>query len=302
MSSPTPPPDAAAAVAPSDPRRGWDLPPLGALAPVVELDPTLTRVLAPNPGPMTLDGTNTYVVGAPGSGVAAVVDPGPDDPAHLAAVESVLAGRDATVAAVLVTHHHADHLEAAAPWAARFGCRVHAGRREDVGPDGVVLADGDRVDLPGLELRTVATPGHTREHLAFRPGTGAVLTGDHLLGRGTTVVTHPDGDIVAYLASLERLLDLDPPALHPGHGPSLLEDPAAVVRYHLDHRAYRRSQVLAALGDGPATPPELVARIYHDVDRGLWPAAESSTRALLDALVREGRVTHRDADVVRLTA
>jgi glyoxylase-like metal-dependent hydrolase (beta-lactamase superfamily II) len=284
---------------PLDPRTAWDLPALGEMDPVAALDETCTRVLAPNPSPMTLDGTNTYVVGAAGSGTVAVVDPGPSDVTHLDRVRQVVTDRDAEVAAVLVTHHHRDHTEAAAAWARTFGCRVHAPRAEEAGPEGIVLADGDAVDLPGLEVRAVATPGHTRDHLAYRLATGALLTGDHVLGRGTSVVAHPDGDLAAYLASLRRILDLGPHALHPGHGPSLTRDPMAVVRYYADHRAFRRAQVLTALTDGPATPGELVADIYREVDPRLWPAAEASTRALLAVLVADGKVTHRPDDRAR---
>jgi glyoxylase-like metal-dependent hydrolase (beta-lactamase superfamily II) len=241
------------------------------------------------------------VLGAPGSGAVVVVDPGPDDAAHLDRVRAVVAGRDAEVAAVVVTHHHLDHTEAAHGWSRAFGCVVHAPRRQDAGAGGRVLSDGDLVDLPRLEVRVVATPGHTRDHVAFRLGDGSVLTGDHVLGRGTSVVAHPDGDLTAYLASLRRTLDLGAHELHPGHGPSLTEDPDAVLRFYADHRDFRRAQVLAELAAGPATPAELVARIYAEVDRPLWPAAEASTRATLAALVDEGVVQPTADDRVELT-
>jgi glyoxylase-like metal-dependent hydrolase (beta-lactamase superfamily II) len=281
---------------PPDPRATWDLPAFGEMATVLDLDPRITRVLAPNPSPMTLDGTNTYLLGDPGSGAVAVVDPGPDDADHLARVEEAVATRDAEVAAVLVTHHHHDHTEAAASWAARFGATLHAPTRADAGPDGVVLADGDTVDLPGFRIEAVATPGHTRDHVAFRLDDGALLTGDHVLGRGTSVVAHPDGDLAAYLDSLRKVLDLGPSALHPGHGPTLTEDPQAVLRFYADHRDFRRHQVLAAIADTPLTVADVVADIYAEVDRRLWPAAERSTRALVEVLVRDGVVRHDDAD------
>lgn len=283
-----------------DPRSSWDLPALGGMPRVTELDELATRVLAPNPNAMTLDGTNTYVLGETGRGAVVVVDPGPDDLDHRRRVEQVAADRDAEIAAIVVTHHHGDHLEAASAWAERYGCRVHATRPQDVGSDGVVIADGDRVQLPGLTLDVVATPGHTRDHVAFRLPTGSLLTGDHVLGRGTSVVAHPDGDLVAYLASLRRVLDLGPAALYPGHGPELVEDPDAVVRFYLDHRDFRRQQVLAILGEGPATPPQLVERIYAAVDPGLWSAAEASTRALVAGLVTEQLVVHGRDDTVSL--
>ncbi|WP_309229941.1 MBL fold metallo-hydrolase [Blastococcus sp. TML/M2B] len=133
--------------APVDPRTSWQLPAFGGMPITADLEPLVTRVLAPNPDRMTLDGTNTYVVGAPGSGAAVLVDPGPDDPAHLAAVEAALAARGARVAAVLVTHHHGDHAEAALPWGARFGAQVMAGSGDVAGPEGRVLTGGDRLRL-----------------------------------------------------------------------------------------------------------------------------------------------------------
>ncbi len=276
--------------APADPRADWDLPPFGGMPAVASLDEVVTRVLAPNPSPMTLDGTNTYVVHPPGAGVAALVDPGPDDPDHLARVEEVLRELDAWPTIVLVTHHHVDHAAAARSWTGHFGATLHAPTPDVAGPDGHVLVDGGHVDLPGLPVEAVATPGHCADHLAFRLGTGALLTGDHVLGRGTSVVAHPDGDLVAYLQSLRRVLDLGPDVMYPGHGPELTEDTAAVVRYYLDHRAFRQRQVLAVLADGPTTPRGIVEQVYADVDPALWPAAEASTRAALDQLAQDGHI------------
>ena len=247
-------------------------------------------MLAPNPGSMTLDGTNTYVVGEPGSGQAVLVDPGPDDAGHLAAVEAVLAARDARCVGVLVTHHHVDHAEAALPWAAHFGVQVAAAGAAVAGPSGRVLAAGERLSLAGTTIGVVPTPGHTQDHLAFRLESGAVLVGDHVLGRGTSVVTHPEGDVLAYLESLRRVHDLGPSALYCGHGPELTEDPGAVLDFYLAHRAYRERQLLDALGDGPATVDELVATVYAAYPREVWPAAAQSTRATLDKLRAEGRV------------
>jgi glyoxylase-like metal-dependent hydrolase (beta-lactamase superfamily II) len=288
-------------VAPIDPRTTWELPPFGGLTVVEDLDAVTTRVLAPNPSPMTLDGTNTYVVGAAGTGEVLVVDPGPDDPSHLQRVEEVVHERQAEVRAVLVTHHHVDHAEAAGAWATRFRCPILAATRAVAGPEGALVADGDGVDLAGVRVEVIATPGHTRDHVALRVGSGAVLTGDHVLGRGTSVVTHPDGDLVAYLDSLRRLLDLGPHALFPGHGPALTEDPMAVLEYYREHRGFRRRQLLAALAEGPSSPPALVARIYAGVDRSLWPAAEASTRAALEALLAEGRIEPAGPEEVRLS-
>jgi glyoxylase-like metal-dependent hydrolase (beta-lactamase superfamily II) len=279
MSAPAPP---------TDPRGSWDLPEPGSLPRTERLDEVVTRVLAPNPSPMTLDGTNTYVLGLPGSGEVLVVDPGPDDPGHLARVESVVRERDAQVRSVVVTHHHLDHSEAAATWARRFGTDVAAARVAS--SPASTLGEGDRVGLAGLDVEVVATPGHTLDHLSLRLGTGALLTGDHVLGRGTSVVAHPDGDLAAYLTSLRRVLELGPNALYPGHGPALTEDPSAVLRFYAEHREYRQQQLLASLRDGPATPGQLVARMYADVPEHLWSAAEASTRAAVDLLVARDRV------------
>jgi len=284
--------------APLDPRAGWDLPAPGSLPRVADPEPLVTRVLAPNPSPMTLDGTNTYLVGEPGSGQAVVVDPGPEDAAHLAAVEAALAVRAARVVAVLVTHHHGDHAAAALPWGRHFGAPVAAATAAVAGPAGRLLAAGETLRLAGTTLDVVATPGHTADHLAFRLASGAVLVGDHVLGRGTSVVTHPQGDVLAYLESLRRVHDLGPSALYCGHGPELTTDPAAVLRFYLDHRAYREQQLLDALAAGAGSVPELVATVYAAVSREVWPAAAQSTRATLAKLAAEGRV-QLDGDDVR---
>jgi glyoxylase-like metal-dependent hydrolase (beta-lactamase superfamily II) len=276
--------------APADPRASWALPAPGQLPRTAELEPLVTRVLAPNPSGMTLDGTNTYLVGEPGSGQAVLVDPGPDDARHLAAVEAALAARGARCVTVLVTHHHGDHAEAALPWGDRFGARVAAAGAAVAGPRGRVLEHGERLSLAGTTIGVVATPGHTGDHLAFRLESGAVLVGDHVLGRGTSVVTHPEGDVVAYLESLRRVHDLGPSALYCGHGPELTEDPGAVLDYYLAHRAYREHQLLAALQVGATGVDDLVATVYAEVPRQLWPAAAQSTRATLAKLRAEGRV------------
>jgi glyoxylase-like metal-dependent hydrolase (beta-lactamase superfamily II) len=270
------------------------------MARTAELEPLVTRVLAPNPSGMTLDGTNTYLVGAPGSGQAVLVDPGPDDAAHLAAVETALAARDARCVAVLVTHHHGDHAEAAQPWGARFDAQVAAARSDVAGPGGRVLEPGERLALADTAIGVVPTPGHTADHLAFRLESGAVLVGDHVLGRGTSVVTHPEGDVVAYLDSLRRVHDLGPSALYCGHGPELTEDPAAVLDFYLAHRAYRETQLITALADGPCTVDALVETIYAAYPREVWPAAAQSTRATLAKLRAEGRVEDTAGEAVRL--
>lgn len=240
-------------------------------------------VLAPNPGPMTLDGTNTWLLVEPGASRTVVVDPGPDDPAHLAAI--VAAAPD--VALILLTHGHADHSAGARRLAARTGAAVRAlDPRFRLGGEG--LTDGNVVSVAGLEIRVVATPGHTGDSLSFLlPQDAALLTGDTVLGRGTTVVAHPDGRLRDYLGSLGRLRDLaeagDAQWVLPGHGP-VLGEAAEVLAGYLAHRAARLDQVRAALAAGYGTARAVVEQVYADVDPILWPAAELSVRAQLDYL------------------
>lgn len=283
--------------APVDPRS--DLPPFGSMPTVERVDEVALRVIAPNPSPMTLDGTNTYVLAAGSGTPAVVVDPGPVDEAHRKVVDDVLAEHDLDVAAVVATHHHPDHAAAAAAWAGDWGVRVVAARPDVAGPDGRVVADGDEVAAGGLRLAVIDTPGHTADSISLRLPTRAVCTGDHVLGRGTTVVAHPDGTLDGYLQSMRRLLDLGPAALLPGHGPAVHEDPSAVIEFHLEHRAFRVRQVLDALEDGPRTAREVVEVIYADYDPAVWPAATASTLAAFEHLAATGQV-ERDGDTARL--
>lgn len=244
-----------------------------------------TCVLAPNPSPMTLDGTNTWVLREPGAARSVVVDPGPLDERHLAAVAEVAGD----VAVVLLTHGHADHSEGAREFAERSGCSVRALDPAYVfGAEG--LHDGDVVEVDGLEVRVTATPGHTSDSLSFVvPAESAVLTGDTVLGRGTTVVAHPDGSLASYLDSLRRLRDLaehrEVEAIWPGHGP-VLESALPVLDRYLAHRAERLAQVREAVAEGVDDPAGIVRKVYADVDPLLWPAAELSVRAQLDYLHR----------------
>ncbi len=257
------------------------------------LDELTEVVLAPNPSPLTLDGTNTYLLGAPGEGAVVVVDPGPDLAAHRDAVDAALAARDAEVVAVVVTHHHADHAEAVA-WSSDWGAEVFAFTPALVDAPAAPLLDGQRLSRAGIVLEAVATPGHASDHLCLRVvPTDVVLSGDHVLGRGTTVVAWPDGNMADYLDSLRRVRDLAPSALYPGHGP-VVDDPQGTLDAYLAHRHDREREVLAALAAGDATPAEVVARVYADVDPVLHPAAERTVRAHLDKLRAEGRV-HRTA-------
>lgn len=276
---------------PQDPRDAWGLPPLGALEPVAHVDASAVRVIAPNAGPMTLDGTNTYLVGTPG-GDAIIVDPGPDDPQHLAAVRRVIAARDVTVAGMFVTHRHADHAAAAVPWSRAFGVTVWAASRDGGGPEASLVGDGATISLPHLgTLDVVATPGHVDDHLALRLPSGALLTGDHVLGRGTSVISRRGGDLTDYLESLRKVYRLAAELLLPGHGPELAVDPSAVVDYYLEHRKYRLSQICSELGSGPLTVYDLVARLYPAVDDAVRPAASHSVSAALTHLARCGEVS-----------
>ncbi len=219
-------------------------------------------VLAPNPGPMTLNGTNTWLIAEPGSPSALVVDPGPDDEDHLRRVVDLLAGAGQQTAQILLTHGHSDHSAGAARLASLTGAPVLAADPAfRLGETG--LGPGDVLAAAGCEVRVVATPGHTAE----------------------------DGSLADYLGSLDRLRALADEArlrvLLPGHGP-LLTDPAGALDFYIAHRRERLAEVSAALAAGDRTPAEIVARVYVDVDRGLWPFAEWSVRAQLAYLADEG--------------
>lgn len=235
--------------------------------------PTAGVVLAPNPGPMTLDGTNTWVLRGPASESCVVVDPGPLLEGHLAEVASY-----GPVDVVLLTHGHLDHSEGARRFAELTGARVRAlDPAHRLGDEG--LGEGDVVAAAGLELRVLATPGHSSDSLSFVLD-DAVLTGDTVLGRGTTVVAHPDGVLGDYLASLRRLRELGERTVLPGHGPELPSAGVAAEAY-LAHREQRLDQVRAALAAGAQTPQQVVETVYADVDPVLWPAATLSVRAQL---------------------
>ncbi|MCP9991558.1 MBL fold metallo-hydrolase [Streptomyces albogriseolus] len=249
------------------------------------------NVLAPNPSVMTLDGTNTWILSEPGSGLAVVVDPGPLDDGHLRHVVSTAEQAGKRVALTLLTHGHPDHAEGATRFAELTGTKVRAlDPALRLGDEG--LAAGDVVTVGGLELRVVPAPGHTADSLCFHlPADQAVLTGDTVLGRGTTVVAHPDGRLGDYLDTLRRLRSLTvDDGVHtvlPGHGP-VLDDAQGAVEYYLAHRAHRLAQVETAVENGHRTPSEVVAHVYADVDRALWPAAELSVRAQLEYLKEHG--------------
>ena len=247
--------------------------------------PYVQLIRAPNPGPMTLDGTNTWVITDEHEG-ALVVDPGPAIQTHLEAILAVCSPRLVTI---VLTHRHLDHSEGAAMLAERAGCGVRAADPQlRIGPDG--LDGGQLIRVGALSLEVFETAGHTSDSrsllLSGPDGISRLITGDMVLGRGTTVIT-PDGDLAAYFDSLDLLEGLvrtrNVAELLPGHGP-IVADPLPWLSFYRDHRRERLGEIRAALAAGDRTASEIVARVYANVDRSVWPAAEQSVRAQLDYL------------------
>lgn len=269
---------------------------------VVELEPLVRRVLAGNPSPFTYTGTETYIVGR---GEVAVIDPGPDDPAHIAALVEAVKGE--RVAAILCTHTHRDHSPAApalkaATGAPIVGCaplvledagpRADASFDESYAPDRV-LADGEQVTGSAWTLEAVATPGHTSNHLCFALNeSGALFTGDHVMGWSTTVVSPPDGDMAAYMASLDRLMARNDRVYYPAHGDPV-DNPQRFVRGLAGHRKQREGQILRLLGEGVAAIPDMVERMYVGLDPRLHGAAGRSVLAHLIDLRDRGLAAER---------
>ena len=257
-----------------------------------QVRPGVRRLTAPNPGPMTGPGTNCYLVG---TGDVVVVDPGPDDEAHVDALVEAGGGRIRWIA---LTHTHVDHWPAARV-GARTGAEVVAFDSRDGLEVDRVLADGDVVGEGDAALVAVHTPGHASNHICFWHEDQRVLfTGDHVMSGSTVVIAPPDGDMAAYLSSLERVRDLDADALAPAHGP-LLTDPHAYVSHYIDHRLAREASVVEALGAfGPegADTEAIVATVYVDVHPLLHPVARFSVWAHLRKLADEGRATAVDPD------
>jgi glyoxylase-like metal-dependent hydrolase (beta-lactamase superfamily II) len=252
--------------------------------------PYIQLIRAPNPGPMTLDGTNTWVITDAGAG-ALVVDPGPAIDAHL---DAVLPACQPRLIMIVLTHRHLDHSEGAAMLAERAGCGVRAADPQfRIGGEG--LDGGEQLRVGAITLEVLETPGHTSDSrsllLSGPDRVSRLITGDMILGRGTTVITHPDGDLAAYFDSLDLLEELvkarDVIELLPGHGP-IVTDPHAWLSFYRQHRLERLDQVREALATGDRTAAEIVARVYADVDRSVWPAAEQSVRAQLEYLRAHG--------------
>ena len=274
----------------------FDIPPGEAIA----ISPLVRRVLAPNASPYTFKGTSSFIVGR---GQVAVIDPGPEDEQHLAALLHALRGE--TVTHILVTHSHADH----SPLARRLkeatgartlaygaveappsaGPRLDASIDHDFVPD-ARLAEGDAVSGPGWTLEALFTPGHMSNHMCFAlKEEQALFAGDHVMSWATSVIAPPDGDMGQYFASLRKLLEREDAVYHPGHGPSR-PDPLPLVRGYLSHRRMREEAIRARVAQGARTVVEIVAAIYADVDPKLHGAAALSTRAHLDHLVAQGKL------------
>lgn len=268
------------------------------------VSPLIRRVIANNPGPFTFTGTGTYIVGRgeAGAGVA-VIDPGPLDQAHLSALLTAVEGQ--TVSHVLVTHTHRDHAPLARPFAEAVGApilaaapparTIHASAIVDEDDDesfvpDIVLTGGERLGGDDWTLEALATPGHASNHLTFvLDEENALFSGDHIMGWSTTIVAPPDGDMAAYMASLEAVIGRDFSTIWPTHGAPITE-PAAFLAAYRAHRLGREAQVLARLAAGDRRISEMVPVLYAEVDRRLWPAASLSVWAHLIALVRQGRV------------
>jgi glyoxylase-like metal-dependent hydrolase (beta-lactamase superfamily II) len=268
-----------------------------------EVAPGVRRVLAPNPGPMTGPGTNTYLLG---DSAPAVIDPGPDDSAHLDALMDATAGR---VSAILVTHTHADHSPLARRLRRLTGAPVLAyGPAPDLRMSGLDshevdfdpdrrLGAGEVLELAGRTVTAVHTPGHTSNHLCFLSD-GLLFSGDHVMSGSTVVIAPPDGDMGDYLRSLRAVRRLAPARIAPGHG-TMIDDPGPVLEYYLAHRLEREQLVMAALraaGPQGASAGALVAEVYQDVPAALHPVARCSLWAHLRHLGSEGRAHGADPD------
>lgn len=307
------PPSAPPSAPPTTPTSASALPagPHAETGLAVALDPLVRRVLAPNASPYTFTGTQSYLVGA--GDALAVIDPGPDGTGVAGHAETYAEGHveaimraagDARIVAILCTHTHRDHSPATRPLQALtgapiIGCAPLAladdGPRADAAFDPLyvpdrVLADGEQLAGDGWTITAVATPGHTSNHLCYALAeTGALFTGDHVMGWSTSVVSPPDGDMAAYLASLDKLYRRDDRVYYPAHGPQI-DNPRQFVRGMIGHRRQREAQILRHLAAGPRAIPDFVAGMYKGLDPRLHGAAGRSVLAHLIDLERQGRV------------
>ena len=266
-----------------------------------KLSPLITRVIANNPGPFTYTGTGVYIVGTQN---VAVIDPGPVSPEHVAAIDKALEGK--TVTHVLVTHHHIDHSPLAAPLAAKHGCKVYGYGQQPKLPDGgeirleagddlafkpdVEIRDGHVFEGDGWTIEAIHTPGHTSNHMCFAlKEENTLFSGDHIMGWSTSVVSPPDGSMGDYLRCLNIIKDRQFDIIRPTHGPAITEVTPFVQAY-IDHRLDRERQITEALRDGLMTIPDIVSRLYADIDKRLHPAAAHSVLAHLIHMEETGRV------------
>jgi glyoxylase-like metal-dependent hydrolase (beta-lactamase superfamily II) len=268
-----------------------------------DVEPLVRRVLAPNPSPYTFTGTQTYVVGEAEGPDCAVIDPGPNEDAHIEAIIAAIAGR--RVLAIMCTHTHRDHSPAAAPLAARTGApivgcaplvlssdlpRADESFDPTYAPDRV-LEDGEAMRGTGWTLTAVATPGHTSNHLCFAlEESGSLFTGDHVMGWSTSVVIPPDGDMGDYMASLEKLLAREDKVYHSAHGEAITR-PRQLVRGMIGHRRQRENQILRLLGEAARPVGAFIPEMYKGLDERLVPAAEMSVTAHLIDLEKRGAAT-----------
>jgi glyoxylase-like metal-dependent hydrolase (beta-lactamase superfamily II) len=274
-----------------------------------KLDRYVTRLVAPNAGVMTGPGTNTYLVG---ERELAVIDPGPEDAAHVQAILDAGAGR---IRWILCSHTHLDHASSAATLKKATGAKIAAmapARTGQPPPGGEhdvklvldqALTDGDAIELDNFSLRAIHTPGHASNHLCFLlPETGMLFTGDHVMQGSTVVIGPPDGNMRAYLKSLRRLLELEIAVLAPGHG-YLIHDPHAEAERLIEHRLGRESKVRQALHEagGSAALATLLPRVYSDVSPTLHPIAAKSLQAHLEKLVEDGEVQYVGGSYTRVT-
>ena len=268
-----------------------------------EVAPQVRRIVANNPSPYTFLGTNTYIVGR---GRVAVIDPGPADVAHLAAIAQATRGE--RVSHILITHSHRDHCDGARPLQARLGGEIMSfgptGTERGAGAPGLgeafvdpafrpdcTLADGDEVKIGGVTLDVLHTPGHAPDHLCFAlVGQRTVFTGDHVMGWNTTVIAPPEGNMAKFLASLEKLLPRHDKVFLPAHG-GRVQTPQRVVRAYIMHRQWREQTILTCLEDGVSTIPRIVSKIYGALDADLKAAAALSVLAHLDYMISRGLVT-----------
>lgn len=240
----------------------------------------IRSITAPNPGPFTLDGTRTYLLGE-----SAVLDPGPAIESHVRA----LIEAQPSLGTILITHRHGDHAPGAVPLNQRTGAKIVA--PPGALDDGVVdqrVTGGEALAVDGISIEVIATPGHTREHVCYLTEEGDLFTGDTILGRGTTAIFPPDGHMGDYIRSLERLRAKNPRRIHPAHGPTR-EDAVALIEEYIDHRLERERQVLDALAAGARSAEEIRRRVYPDLDERLHRAAEIQVQAHLIKLREEGR-------------